>query len=490
MKVRTLPQEIELKLVLSASAADAFMSSGLIAVEPITKRLHATYFDTPDQTLLNAGMSLRIRRSGRKRIQTIKGGRMQGTGLLARQEWEMPVPGDRPILDDSTPIPALLGEGCAALAPAFTVEVERSAWLVETQAGSIEVVLDRGAAVVADRRSAVCEIELELKQGEPHILFALAGKIADVIPVRLGVMTKAERGYALLGPVSTAFKAQKVDLDDEASSADACQAIVGLCLSHYRLNETLLLEEREPEALHQARVALRRLRSAIAIFAPLLDHEKVVYFQSELRWLTVLLGEARDLDVLLAKAKPGALHDRLREAGAAAYAHVEAALDSQRARKLLLDLTEWISVGQWLSAPDTRHLRDRPVRDFAGQALGTLRKRVEKRGTSLATLTDEQRHAIRKAAKRLRYGADFFASLFAGDKRQRRYRKFAASLEHVQDQLGVLNDLATAPLALQTLGLAEQAGAADLVSRRKKSRVIEKSHDALVDLVDRKNFWS
>jgi len=311
-----------------------------------------------------------------------------------------------------------------------------------------------------------------------------------VVPVRLGVVTKAERGYDLLGPRRDAFRAEAVHLDVEASSAQAFQAIAGLCIRHYRLNETLLLDARAPEALHQARVSLRRLRSAIAIFKPLLVGEAVSHLQSELRWLTGLLGEARDLDVLLAKVGPGALHDRLAAAREDAYAHLATALDSRRARALMLDLAEWLATGPWLRDPEQQEARDRPIRAFAAEALDQLRRRVKKRGAAFAQLSSEDRHDVRKAAKRLRYGAEFFATLFAGETRARRYRQFAAALEELQDELGTLNDLAAAPLMLKRLGLLDQPGVAPVLAHRKPSRIIAAAEVAFGDLLDRKPFWS
>lgn len=479
-----LPQEIELKLVLSASDAEAFIGSGPVAAQPTRQKLHTVYFDTPERALLGAGLSLRIRRSGRQRVQTIKSAGSGTAGLFERQEWECPVSSPHPQLDQDTPVAALLGRDIAALAPAFEVKVERLTWLLEDQTASIELVLDRGMVRAANRQAPICELELELKHGKAQTIFAMARRIAELVPVRPGVMTKAERGYALLGPARDAFKAETIHFGQETSSAEAFRAIAGQCLRQYRLNEALLLTARHTEALHQARVALRRLRSAIAIFQPLLDEATVAHLQSELRWLTGVLAQARDIDVLLPKTEPGALQDHLQQAGDKAYAEVIAGLGSARARGMLLDLVEWLAVGAWREdAPDL------PVSDFAEKALSKLRKRVKKRGASLATLSDEQRHRLRKAAKRLRYGAEFFASLFPGKKHAKRCRKFTASLEVLQDDLGELNDRATAPHLFARLGLRKLEGADALLTHRKTSRIMAASQEALSDLMDHKRFW-
>jgi triphosphatase len=124
-----------------------------------------------------------------------------------------------------------------------------------------------------------------------------------------------------------------------------------------------------------------------------------------------------------------------------------------------------------------------------GETLHALRRRVRKRGKSLASQTDEERHEVRKGAKRLRYGAEFLGSLFPSKKRARRYGKFVKSLEKLQDQLGALNDMATAPSVLDRLGLRDDPGAKRLLAHRKKSKIIDAAAGAYADLLDRKTFW-
>ncbi len=114
-----MADEIELKLELTADAAAQIEASGLLAGDPETARHTSIYFDTPDRHLSKAGLSLRIRRSGRKRVQTVKADGASAAGLFARAEWERPLKDDTPVLDDSTPIRAMLGDAADAIAPAF-----------------------------------------------------------------------------------------------------------------------------------------------------------------------------------------------------------------------------------------------------------------------------------------------------------------------------------------------------------------------------------
>ena len=211
----TRSDEIELKLVLNREDARLLETSHLLTGDRTTQRQRSIYFDTPDHRLARAGLTLRIRRAGGRRIQTVKARDAGSAGLFVRPEWERAVPDDRPVIDDTTPLRALLDKSVADLAPLFEIHVERRAWSIREDAAIIDVVIDRGMAVTADRQSPFCEMELELKGGDATALFAFARKLDAAIPVRLGTLTKAERGYALIDAAVTAFKAEPVVLDHD-----------------------------------------------------------------------------------------------------------------------------------------------------------------------------------------------------------------------------------------------------------------------------------
>ena len=481
--------EIELKLELTPEAAAFLEASPLLDGSATKADQRSIYFDTPDHKLFRSGLSLRIRRSGRKRVQTVKADDAKAGGLFARSEWEMPVTNDTPVLDAKTPILTILGETASAIAPAFEVKALRRTWIIAEGSASIELVLDRRAALVGERQTKICEVELELKSGTPDALFALARKIDATAPARIGMLSKAERGYRLLGPPTVVFKSEPVRLQPDMTAQQAFRAIAHACLRHYRLNEALLLERPTAEALHQARVAIRRLRSAFSIFGAMIDDTRGLYFRGEMRWLAATLGEARNLDVLVEKVVPGALLDRLETARHIAYADVEAALASQRVRNLMLDLVEWLALGEWASRPETASLRELSAERFAADALDRFRRRVKKRGRNLEGLADEPRHDLRKDTKKLRYAAEFFASLFAEKRQKRRHAKFLSALEALQDRLGTLNDLVTGPEVLRELGLDEDQEARTLLAKAKKPKLLREAAEAHEDLIDAKKFW-
>lgn len=487
--------EVELKLVVTQDASEAIESSNVFSGESGVAAQSSTYYDTSDHQLAAAGLTLRIRTSRGKRIQTVKAVGQSASGLFARSEWEQSVEGDTPVVDDTTPIRAMIGDDCDNLSPVFEVNVDRRTWNIVDGDTEIEVVLDRGHASFGALRSPISEIELELKRGDPTALFALARKIDDVAPARLGVLTKSERGYRLTRPPAAAFKAERVSLDEGATAAQAFQRVADNCIRQYRLNEAILLDDSGlleypgVEALHQARVAIRRLRSALSIFKPLFGDGSEMPLREELRWLASELGEARNLDVLLQRSKPGLLHDRLTVARNDAYAAVDRALGSPRVRSLMLDLAEWVSSGSWLRDQTTLERRDEPVHDFAGGVLDRLRRRVKKDGRKLVKADDEVRHDLRKDAKKLRYAAEFFISVFDRKKQKRRRKSFIDALEELHDQLGLLNDLATGPSVLELLGLMNDPDAAALLSGGRKGKLLKASAEAHAGLVDTKPFW-
>lgn len=480
-------QEVELKLELPPEAVEAFERLAFLPVASGSAQLQSTYFDTADRQLRAHGFSLRIRRSGDDRIQTVKaGGGEGGAGLFARAEWEMPVMHDVPVIDARTPIAELLREDVSAIAPIFHVDVERRTWRLSDEASRIELALDRGRISAGERQAPICEIELELQAGEPAVLFALARKIAMGAPVRPGVLAKSERGYQLLEAARGAFKAEPVALKPGVRTDEAFQTIARACLRQYRLNEALLIDQYDPRALHQARVAIRRLRSALTIFKAILADEDVTRFQGELRWLAGVMGEARNLDVLTERTAAGPLRDRMEEERAPAQAKVRDALLSGRARAMLFDLVEWLALGAGL---DRQVAREEQVERFAARRLQHFYRRVAKGGRRMEELTDEARHEVRKNAKKLRYASDFFAGLFAtGKKHARRHAKFIGALETLQDDLGALNDLVSMPEIMERHGLADQAEDPGLLKKRKKKLIgaVVRAHG---ELTDTPRFW-
>ncbi len=482
-----LASEIELKLDMTPEAAEALLSSGLLPAEPAVSELRAIYFDTPEQELGAAGFSLRIRRTGDRRIQTVKAVGESVASLFVRPEWEQTVEDDVPVLDDTTPVKALLGARAGMLRPVFEIAVTRLTWPVVWQGAQIELALDRGEIVAGDRYTPVCEIELELKAGDPATLFSYARRIDAQAPLRLGVFTKAERGYRLRGPALIAAAAEPVHLSEDMGVENAFRAIAGSCIRQFRLNEALF-ERGNVEVVHQARVALRRLRSALTAFAPVAGDDALERLKDGLRWLAGVLGAVRDLDVLIPERRDAAERAALEQSRRKAFDKAAAALASPRARALMLDLSEWLACGDWRHRPSSAEMRAMPLRDFAISALGRLRRKVKKHGRDLADLDDEARHRLRKDAKKLRYAAEFFACLFHGRKQQRRYGHFLETLKTLQDALGMLNDRANTSRHLAEAGVILPETEVP-ESRADEAKMLKAAVEAYDTFCDARRFW-
>lgn len=456
-------EEIELKLVGASADLDAVEKSHALREtgRPRKTALSSTYFDAHDLRLQKAGVALRIREiEGGRRVQTVK---TRGDGLFARGEWESAVAHREPDLNSLKGTPAAdLFPSEEALDALFTVAVERSTWQVARGRSRIEVAIDRGRIFKSeDPASAVpvSEIELELKAGVPEDLFALAADFMELAPLRLGVATKSARGHALLeGRTNDVARAEPVIFGEAPTAGEAFSAIANACLIQLRMNEDVMLSRRDPDALHQTRVAIRRLRSAFSLFGPVIRHPRTEELKAALKRLSEPLGAARDLDVFLAETlveererRPDEtgllnLEKQLQSRKSKAYDTAVAALRSDEWRRLLVELAGWVNAGAWLKPndPDRAKRVATPARDFAAKVLEKRYRQVRGKSRKIAKIGVEERHDARIAAKKLRYGAEFFADLFSGKpKREERRLAFVKAVKRLQGKLGSLNDVAT-----------------------------------------------
>jgi triphosphatase len=482
--------EFELKLDLEMPKEAEALAHALELGAPRVIRMRSVYFDTPDLSLAAIGYSLRIRHEGRKRIQTLKAGGGAQAGLFARSEWEQPARGRVPRLDPDSPVVAALGDRTAELRPRMEVEVTRSLWMVETGDATIEMVLDRGEVRAGEATAPISEIELELKDGDVAALFALARRIGRLTPVRIGVLSKAERGQRLLRPPGDADKAQPVALAPDMTAGEAFRAVAHACIRQYRLNESRLVADDNAKALHQARVALRRLRSAISAFRPIVNGKKARRLNAELRWLTRQLGDARNIDVLIPRVRDKDAQAQLRAARAPAYATARRAMASDLTRELMIDLVEWLDVGKWTRRRRGHKLRAEPSIDYATRAIGRLHGRLLSECDAIAGPDDEARHELRKTAKKLRYTTEAFALLFDEGKLRKARLRYAAGLEKLQDELGALNDLAIMPGVLESLGLSHEQAERAFGDGSERHRLIRRAGDAAALVAEAKRFWA
>lgn len=297
----------------------------------------------------------------------------------------------------------------------------------------------------------------------------------------------------------TPRKASPVSLDAAMQPAQAFAAIAHGCAQQLAANAPGAVAANGEEYVHQMRVALRRLRSALRLFKQDLPLDFTERIAPELKWLGALLGELRDYDVLLTETLPGLLRENPQSrAGAserriaaavaprhdAAMAKMRRALRSRRYTALLRDLADTCLRLQQMPAPGAG--KRSPLRGFAADRLGRAQRKLHVTTDELSRMTPQERHRIRIAAKRLRYTVDFFSSLFP----IRAAARYARHLADLQDALGKLNDQAVAGQLLASLELSPRARSA--VRRRMQGQDETLLHDALhahQHLLRQPHFW-
>ena len=471
--------EIELKLSGQPERLKRAFSSTAIRGRATgrgqSKRLENVYYDTDDQRLRARGLAFRVRKDGRRYYQTLKSN--DAGGLAAyRGEWETPLRSSEPDL-------GLMPAGAAAvldglvkpneLKSVFTTRVQRLVRRINAtddhgHASLVEAALDLGTIESNGSSLPIAEVELELLEGSPAALYAVALELDAFAPLHVETRSKSARGYALaMGAGPAWHKAQLPALDMHATVDDAIQAILRRCVEQWCANEAAAHDGSDPEGVHQMRVAIRRLRSAFSVFGRLVDPESRSRLSGEAKAIVNSLGPARDWDVflteLLAPVRASRPNDaelaRLAEAAEAArakgYAQARAAIEAPSYTRYLLQLGQWIETRGWRDAATERGKAwlDLPIVDFAAHVLTKRHRKALKLGRQFAELSAADRHQVRIALKKLRYASEFFHALYA----KKHTKPYLGALKELQDNLGHLNDVAVAEQLIGCL-TAEAAG--------------------------------
>ncbi|HMO48820.1 MAG TPA: CYTH and CHAD domain-containing protein [Rubrivivax sp.] len=434
--------EIELKFQVPA-ARHAALGRAVATQTAARIALRARYFDTADRRLGRAGLALRVRKEGRRWVQTLKGA---GDGIWQRLEHEVPLrvpPGVQPLADpalhDGTPAGGALRQalGDGELQAIYGTEVTRTRRLLRAPGCVVELAFDQGALTADGRRWPLCELEFELKSGEPAALAALAGRWVQRFSLTLDTRTKAERGERLARGMrlGAPAKARPLALAADVDCAGAMRQIVANCLQQVLGNASDLAHEAdtEPEHLHQLRVGLRRLRTALRELGPLSPQVSPEWGEA-LGALFARLGSARDRDALAQTLLP-ALHKA--GAGDLQLPVIEPEPAAQVALRENATTLLWLQLLAFAAGSEVSPQAFAPA---VQQRLARLFKQVRRDAARFDALDDAARHRLRKRVKRLRYLSEFAAALF----RERRLRDFLKRLAPAQEALGDFNDVCVA----------------------------------------------
>lgn len=453
--------EIELKLQLTPKMAKKLASHPLLAnIAPQKQRLLNTYYDTPKLELHARRIAMRFRKKGWQWLLTVKSAEPASGGLAMRSEWEtQATPG---VFDfshvDNEELRHFLEQASGQLEPVFTTDFRRQIWHVPFGESLIELAVDRGTIESRGKSTPICEIELELLSGQVADIFGLTRLLQEKLDLHPAIASKAERGYKLfLDEPLLPFKAKAAAITAQMTPVEAFRSIALGCLEHFQRNEKGLLIGDAPEFVHQARVALRRLRSAIKLFAPVLPPEFVNAYGQTWRTLASALGDARNWDVFLTETLPPILaafpDDRNIK-----HLRNEARKRAKRARQVsarLLATKEYPSLLiEFTSA--IYALGDLPpitLAEFAESRITTRAHGARKLAVRQTSLSPEECHRMRIHFKKLRYALEFFAPLLP----RKKTTAYLAALTQLQDELGLINDHVTAE-SLLALTLSMDSG--------------------------------
>lgn len=427
--------ELELKFSIDEAQLNS-LSQGLRAHGARTVRLNAQYYDTADFQLARHRLSLRLRKEGRDRTE------------IARQRFELDLPN-----------------------------------------GVVEVALDRGTVRVGPHQAPLCELELELKTGSAAALFDLAAAWVRHGGLWLDTRSKSQRGVLLAnGPadrspaLGPALK-QHRRLDGRQMLC----AVLGSVMNELLLNASHVASgSSDGEHIHQLRVGLRRLRTALREFR---SSAKGVDpgWDAALGRVFAELGRVRDDDAVAETVKPV-----LVQAGASKLVwHKSAgagdatdAVRNQAFQLTLLDILKYsLADADPRQAPPRSH---RACLRHLEQRLTRLHRQAVHSGKRFAKLPLNKQHQARKRLKRLRYLAEFVAPLESASA----VKKYFGVLRSAQDALGLHNDIGVAARHFRADGGpgSESHRSADILDRHARSTG-RLAQAALRKLSDASPFW-
>jgi CHAD domain-containing protein len=436
--------ERELKL---AATNDFQMPSIYGLVGPVVRqappeRNETTYYDTPDLRLARWGASLRHRPG---EGWTVKLPAERDAPFLVRPEIVFEGDGDTPPAGAVELVRGFVRTGNLAESVHMTT-IRRRTEMHDAAGRLIAGVVDDAVSVPNGSRPAASFRELEVEIGDdmtPDLLDALVERLRQAGAGAPDQTAKYIRALAPASPLTPEIAV--ADLGPDASAGDAVRRAIALSVIRLIRHDPVVRLDVDPEGVHQARVATRRLRSDLRTFRPLLDEEWSTALRDELRWLARALGDVRDGDVLLARLRQQATELGVDDGAAPVLATLQTSRDGA-----LRALVEELRSDRYA------HLLDRLVEAANTPALGRdagepateavpvlVRRpwhRLAKRAKALGSVpSDAQLHEVRIHTKRVRYAADAAAPVVG-----KQARAFSHAAARLQDVLGDLNDAVVA----------------------------------------------
>ena len=454
-------REEELKFVLAPAAFAAAQQWERLDApvrRPRARRLVTVYFDTAAGDLARHKASLRVRTVNRRHVITFKWTGSFAGGWFERGEVEALSP--TPELEIEL-LPPEIAQAITRLTAGrrleavYSSDIKRVVRTIHEEAATIEVAFDVGVISAGEKTCPVREIEMERKSGGAAALYRLGLAFVAAFPARLESRSKAERGAVLAAGKAPEAVRAVAGLQGEPVLDSAIGQLINACLGQFIANWPAFEAGDAVKAVHQMRVAMRRLRSVLGLFQRAFPAAGFTVFREQARDIANAMGEARNWDVFAAMIRHGpapafadepgfeSLLEQVEQFRAAGHAAVRALLAGPQTMRFVLGLQGFAATHGWRNALEGEALPDlsMPAREFAGASLARLHRKLLRDGKNIEHLAAVERHELRKDLKKLRYAVDFFGGLFDARKPLLSY---ANNLAKLQDRLGVFNDLAVA----------------------------------------------
>ena len=418
---------------------------GFLADPQPARRYTTVYWDTPDLRLARWDATLR-HRDGQGWTVKLPGDR---AGVLLVRDEHTFAGGPKRVPDEALALLRAYVRG-ARLAPVARSRAERRPTVLRDAAGNqLAEVVDDEVQVIEGRRVADRYRELEVELGEaaqPDTLDKLLARLREAGATETPAQASKYR-QALGGRELAPAELTVADLDRDASVEELLRGdLAASTLRLFRHLPAVWLDE-DPEAVHQARVAVRRLRSTLRTARSVLDRDWTKRLRDELKWFADLLGAVRDADVLRARLQGRV--DALPEDDQAGARRLFAHLAGQReeARAGLVEAMEAPRFAQLLDDVVAAAQAPAVTAEAAGPAGKVLPPLVRKEWKKLTKAIgkagddpeDRALHKIRIRAKRTRYAAEAASPVIG-----KPARRLAKAAEGIQDVLGEQHDAVVA----------------------------------------------
>jgi triphosphatase len=490
-------QPAALQFALAAEDVDALVKrlDRLSGLRAMTAQFQTIVLDTPDHAIAGAGLQFGIRRrlvggrGGWKRfvedlsIATPRSAR----GFLKK------ILRDAPVVDASAQI-----------------ATKRRFWLLRFGECRADITLDHLTARIAEKEIVVASVIFASPAANTDFFdFVIAA--VDPNRLRLSAESNLQRIYRSAGVLPTPYvHAFAPALHPRMDAATAFRATASACFDQFLMNEAAFRASGDHEAVHQSRVALRRLSACLKFFGSFVTGADRDALLDEFGEIREHLRMARDLDVFIADViTPAVGQDPAPDATALlheierrrdrAYVALTDLLNQPQSAALFLRFAIWVRNGDWCRSDDEKSRKHRamPIVKYAERKFAAMNGKFCVACAELGEVAPEERHKTRIRAKNMRYDAEFMESLTRGKTAEKRLRSFLKTLKELQTVLGDWNDLLVARTFLLSFDVGDEMGLAaaavriaDHIQLVEDDEFRQKSAQCCQALVESRPFWS